>query len=147
MALPFLAAVPGIAKGAYGAIKGMSIGKMLIAAYMASMGLDAAGRVGKYSLGKQQMNIQALMGKASAEASKMSVKESRARSKEYMEQLLKVKREDKKEARELRTMQAYQQSQDRQMAMILQTMQSIGQQRSAARPSGGGMLGLIRGEM
>ena len=76
----------------------------------------------------------------------MAVKESRARTKEYMAALLKSKREDKREAREFASMQSFQQSQDRQVAMVMQAIQSIGQQRTAAQNTGPGvgMLGLLR---
>ncbi len=142
MPLPALA-IGAVTKG-IAALKGASIGKLLIGAYLASMGLDAAGRVGQYGLSKEQMRAQIQMGKTSAEAAKMSVKESRTRSKEYIATLLKAQKEEAREKRDLASLQSFTQSQDRQMALILQTMQSIGQQRNAARGSGAGMLGLMR---
>lgn len=129
------------------AIKGISIGRLLIAAYMASMGLDVAGRVGKYGLERRQVDLQAQMAKAQIGATKMSVRESRARSKEYIAALMKAKREEAGETRELMAMQSFTQSQDRQMALVMQAMQALSQRPGAPTqaPGGGGMLGLMRG--
>lgn len=128
------------------AIAGISIGKLLLGAYLASMGLDVAGRVGKYGLERRQMDVQAQMVKAQMGATKMSVKESRARSKEYIAALLKAKREEAGETRELMAMQSFTQSQDRQMALVMQAMQAISQRPGApTQTPGGGMLGLMRG--
>ena len=87
------------------------------------------------------------MSKASVEATKRGVKESRARTKEYMKTLMKTKREDAKEARDLQALQSYTQSQDRQMALVIQAMQALSQKQGGASTStpGGGMLGLMEG--
>jgi len=110
-----------------------------------SMLLGAAGQAGERGLSREQMELQALFQKASAEAAKMTVKESRAKAKEYMKATTKLIQEERREARDLEAMQSFQASQDRQMALVLQAMQSIGQQRASARNPGAGMLGLMRG--
>ena len=75
----------------------------------------------------------------------MSIKESQAKTKEYMKTVMKMMIEEKKEARDMAAIQSFQRSQDRQMALVLQAMQSIGQQRASARSPGVGQLGLMRG--
>jgi len=65
-----------------------------------------------------------------------------------MEQLVKEKREERRSFQDMAAMEAFTQSQDRQMALVLQAVQAL-----SARPaqssaqSGGGMLGLMRGRM
>ena len=113
------------------------------AGYLGSMGLGAVGQAGERGLTREQMKLQTLLGKVSAEATKRSVKESRARAKEYMATLMKAKREERGEARDIMAMQSFQQSQDRQMALVIQAIQAIGQQQPGR--GGAGMLGMMRG--
>ncbi len=108
-----------------------------------SMLLGAAGQAGERGLTREQLTLQTLMGKASAEASKMTVKESRAKTKEYMKATTKLIREERREARDIESLQSFQASQDRQMALVLQAVQAIGQRQPGG--GGAGMLGLMRG--
>lgn len=108
-----------------------------------SMLLGAAGQRGERGLSREQLKVQELMGRASAEATKMSVKESRAKTKEYMKALLKAKKEERREARDIEALQSFQASQDRQMALVLQAVQAVGQRQPGV--GGAGMLGLMRG--
>lgn len=143
MVAPFIAAIPGIVKGAAVAHPYLTA----LYAYMAAqMGLGEISKFGERGMSREQMRAQIQMQKASAEATKMSVKESRARSKEYMETLLKTKKEERQELRDIESMRSFQQSQDRQIALILQAVQTMGQRQGAsASAPGGGMLGLMRG--
>jgi len=120
---------------------------LLGAGYLGSTAVGAMGQAGERGLAREQLRLQELMGKASAEATERGVKESRARTKEYMETLLKMRKEEKKEARELAALQSFQQSQDRQMALIIQAIQTMGQRQmgAATQAPGTGMLGLMRG--
>ena len=108
-----------------------------------SMLLGAAGQAGERGITKEQMELQALFQKASAEAAKMTVEESRAKAKEYMKATTKLIKEERREARDIEAMKSFQASQDRQMALVLQAVQAIGQRQPGA--GGAGMLGLMRG--
>ena len=112
-----------------------------------SMLLGAAGQAGERGLSREQLRLQTLMQKASAEATKRGVKESRTKTKEYIKALMKAKREEAKEARELAAMQSFTESQNRQMAMVIQAMQVMGgrQMGAATQSPGAGMVGLMRG--
>ena len=120
---------------------------LLGAGYLGSTAVGAYGQAGERGLTREQMRLQTLMGKASAEATERTVKESRARTKEYVAALLKAKKEEAKEARELASLQSFTQSQDRQMALVMQAMQALSQRQmgSATQAPGAGMLGLMRG--
>lgn len=116
---------------------------LLGAGYLGSQGLTALGQAGERGLTKEQIRLQTLMQKASAEATERSVKESRARAKEYMNTLMKMKKEESRESRDIAAMQSFTESQNRQMALILQAVQAIGQRQPGR--GGAGMLGVMRG--
>ena len=111
------------------------------------MGVEALGQAGERGLAKEQIELQRLLGKASAEATKRSVKESRARTKEYVSALLKAKKEESREARDLAALQSFTESQNRQMALVIQAIQALSQRQMGASTAGAGagMLGLMRG--
>lgn len=115
---------------------------------LGSQVLGEVGRGGERKLARGQMELQTKLAETSVEAGKRATKESRARAKEYTEQLLKAKREERTQMRDIAAMEAFTQSQDRQMALILQAMQAISARPGGAStqvPSGGGMLGIMRG--
>ena len=144
-AIPYLLKIPKYAKMLY---KSKNFIPALIGAgYLGSTAVDAMGQAGERGLSREQMELQKLLGKASAEATKTSVKESRANTKKYIDALMKAKREEAKEARDLASMQSFTQSQDRQMALVLQAVQALSQKQMGAstQSPGGGMLGLMRG--
>jgi len=120
---------------------------LLGAGYLGSMGIEAVGQAGERGLTREQMRLQTLMGKVSAEATERTVKESRARTKEYISALLKAKKEEAKETRELATLQSFTESQNRQMALVIQAIQALSQRQmgAATQAPGAGMLGLMRG--
>ncbi len=144
-ALPYLLKIPKYAKMLYQSKN--FIPALLGAGYMGSMGVTAYGQAGERGLSQEQMRLQGLMGKASAEATKRTVKESRARTKEYIAALLKAKKEERKETRELAAMQSFTESQNRQMALVLQAVQALSQRPMGAstQSPGAGMVGLMRG--
>lgn len=115
---------------------------LLGGAFLGSTGLTEYGKAGERDLSREQIRLQKLLGESQAEATKLSVKEDRKRTKEYMDALLKAQRVEKREAREAALLQSFTQSQDRQMAMVMQAMQGISQ---VSRPSSaGGMVNMMR---
>ena len=120
---------------------------LLGAGYLGSTAVGAVGQAGERGLAREQLGLQTQMGKASAEATQRSVKESRARTKEYMKTLLKVKKEERKEAREFAALQSFTESQNRQMALVIQAVQALSQRQmgAATQSPGAGMVGLMRG--
>lgn len=144
-ALPFLAKLPASLKALYAGKH--FIPALLGAGYLGSTAVGAYGQAGERGLTREQMRLQTLMGKASAEATERTVKESRARTKEYMKTLLKAKREERKETREFAALQSFTESQNRQMALVIQAIQTMGQRQmgAATQAPGAGMLGLMRG--
>ena len=144
-ALPYLLKIPKYAKMLYKSKHFLTA--LLGAGYLGSTAIGAYGQAGERGLTREQMKLQALLGTASAEATKRGVKESRARTKEYIDALLKAKKEEAKEARETAALQSFTQSQDRQMALVIQAMQAMSQRQMGAstQATGGGMLGLMRG--
>lgn len=121
---------------------------LLGAGYLGSTAVGAYGQAGERGLTREQMGLQTLMGKASMKATERAVKESRARTKEYMKTLLKTKKEERKEAREFAALESFTQSQNRQMALIIQAIQALSQRQmgAATQAPGAGMVGLMRGE-
>ena len=146
MALAFAAGaaaakIPAALKAFYGSKHFLTA--LLGAGYLGGTAVGAIGQAGERGLTREQLKLQTLMGKASAEATKRGVKESRAKTKEYITALLKTRREEAKETRDIAAMQSFTQSQDRQMALVLQAIQGLGQRQPGA--SGAGILGLMRG--
>lgn len=149
MPIPAVAAaaalkIPAALKALYGSKHFLTA--LLGAGYLTSTGVGAYGQAGERGLSREQMRLQALLAKSSAEATKRGVKESRARTKEYIKALLKAKKEEAKEMREFAALQSFTQSQDRQMALVMQAMQALSRKQMGAstQAPGGGMLGLMR---
>ncbi len=144
-ALPYLLKIPKYAKMLYQSKN--FIPALLGAGYLGSTAVGAVGQAGERGLSREQMKLQLLMGKSSAEATERTVKESRAKTKEYIKSIMKMKKEERKEARDLQALQSFTQSQDRQMALVIQAIQTMGQRQGGASTAapGGGMLGLMRG--
>jgi len=88
-----------------------------------------------------------MMAKVSAEGTERTVKESHAKTKEYIKALMKAKREESRDARDIAAMKSFTESQNRQMALIINAVQALSQKQAGASTStpGGGMLGLMRG--
>ncbi len=137
--------IPAALKALYGSKHFLTA--LLGAGYLTSTAVGAAGQAGERGLSREQMRLQTLLAKVSGEATKRGVTESRARTKEYIAALMKAKREESKEKREFAAMQSFTQSQDRQMALVMQAMQALSQRQmgAATQAPGAGMLGLIRG--
>lgn len=106
--------------------------------------LGAYGQAGERKLARGQMELQAKLAGTSAEAGKRATKESRARTEEYTKQLMKLRKEEKRESQDVAAMESFTASQDRQMALVLQAIQSMSQP-SRAPSMGGGMVSLMRG--
>jgi hypothetical protein len=119
-------------------------------AFLGSTALGEYGKAGERGLAREQIELQKLLGVAKAETSKRMTKESRAATEKYTKSLLKAKRDERRQARELALMESFSRSQDRQMALILQAVQGIASQPTGApsRTAGGsGMLGLMRSSL
>lgn len=138
--------IPAALKALYGSKHFLTA--LLGAGYFGSLGVEAYGKAGERGLAREQIGLQAQVGRASAEATKRTVKESRARTKEYISALLKAKKEEKKEAREFAALESFTQSQNRQMALIMQAVQALSRRPMGAstQAPGAGMLGLVRGD-
>ncbi|KKL10487.1 hypothetical protein LCGC14_2555330 [marine sediment metagenome] len=145
VALPLLAKLPAYAKALYGSKHFLTA--LLGAGYLGSTVVGAIGQAGERGLTREQMRLQGVMGKASAEATKRTVTESRARTKEYIAALLKSKKEERKEVREFAALQSFTESQNRQMALVIQAIQTMGRRPmgTATQAPGAGMVGLMRG--
>jgi hypothetical protein len=113
--------------------------------YLTHVGLEEYGKAGERKLTKAQMDLQDKILKASAEAQKRLYKESQTSKKEEKEQLITLIREQNKRDLEKEMMQSFTESQNRQMAMLLQTLQAAATPPAGA-PRGGGMLNLVRSE-
>ena len=137
--------IPAAFKALYGSKHFLTA--LLGAGYLTSTAVGAVGQAGERGLSREQMRLQTLLAKTSAEATKRGVKESRANTKKYIAALLKAKKEEAKEAQELASLQSFTQSQDRQMALVMQAVQALSRRPGGAstQSPGGGMLGLMRG--
>jgi hypothetical protein len=112
------------------------------------MGLNEVGQMGERGLMKEQLRLQEEMGKSSAEAAKKGTKESRRMAEKYLQILTQAKRDEAREERESLLMQSYMESQNRQVAMLLQAMQGL----TATAPQTGvnpsaGMTALLRSNL
>lgn len=115
---------------------------------VAGMGLGQIGKWGERGVMREQIAAKERMSKAQTESTKRLAKESEARAKEYMQQLLQEKRKERISERETQLMQSFIGGQDRQMALVLQAIQGISQTPFApSQPSGAGMLGLLRSKV
>ena len=112
--------------------------------YAGSTVLGEWGAAGERGISREQIALQKLLGTQQAAATKRSVTEDRKRAKEYMNKLLEMRVAEKKEAREATMLQSFTQSQDRQMALVLQAMQGIAQTSRPSSRGGGGMVNLMR---
>lgn len=121
------------------------IGLLAAAGYLGGRGIEFLGQRGEQKLLREQIAAQLKGAKTEAEVTKRLARESEKRAKEYMQSLLREKREERISEREERLMQSFLGSQDRQMALILQAIQGVAQTPYAPRVSpGGGMMGLLR---
>lgn len=144
-ALPYLLKIPKYAKMLYKSKH--FIPALFGAGYAGSMALGAVGQAGERGLTREQLRLQTLLGKTSAEATERSVRESRAKTKEYIKALMKAKREEAKETRGMMAMQSFTESQNRQLALVIQAIQTMSRRPmgAATQAPGAGMLGLVRG--
>jgi len=119
---------------------------LFMALFGGQTALGQLGKAGERGLSREQLALQKMIAEAQAEATKRMTEESRMRTKEYTQMLMKAQKEERRESRERDLLESFMGSQDRQVALILQAMQGISQQRPQFRPgsSGGGMVGLIR---
>jgi hypothetical protein len=145
-----LATILPLLKKAPGAIKGLTKSKNFIpgllgGAFLGQTALDQMGKAGDRNLSREELALQKILGINQADVTKRMTEESRKRTKEYTEALLKARKEDKKERRESELMQSYMGSQDRQTAMLMQAVQGVAQAGPKAPRASSGMVGLMRG--
>ena len=107
----------------------------------AMVGQTVLGQLGEASnrkMTKEQIDIQNMMGLSSAEVTKRLTEESRTKTKEYTKALLEAKREEQDKELDRTMMESFMSSQDRQMAMAMQAIQSQNAPRT------GGMTNVLR---
>lgn len=93
---------------------------------------------------RKELDLQRYMADLQATTAKRSTEESRANAEKYMEAIMKMKGEEKRESRRQELMQNFMSSQDRQAAMVMQAMQSLNQNKQSVYSPGGGMVNLMR---
>ena len=108
------------------------------AGFVGQTGLTELGRAGERKLTKEQMELQNLLGASSAEATKKLTEESKAKTKEYVKALLAAKRDERDKELDRTMMESFMSSQDRQMAMAMQAIQTQNAPRT------GGMTNVLR---
>lgn len=109
---------------------------LIAGGYLGGTALGQIGKAGERKTALAQIEMQKLLAERETSAAKKSVEESRKRTQEYMQQILKNQQ-----------LQSFMQSQDRQVALLMQAIQGISANRPTYQPSsGGGMIGLMRGE-
>ena len=137
--------IPALLKGIYNSKHLMSI--LLGGTVLGGTALSEMGKAGERGLSREQIALQKMIAEAQAKAAERGTKESRRSTEKYMEQLLKLKATEKREARESEMLQSFTASQDRQMALVVQALQGMTQRPTGAprEPGGGGMMALTRG--
>jgi uncharacterized membrane protein YheB (UPF0754 family) len=108
------------------------------------LGATAIGERGKSKerkLTKKQMELQRLVQEATMEATKQQVIESKANTEKYIKEFAKIQEQEAKRAREDALMQAFMESQNRQMEATMSAIQGISM--GPSRP-GVGTFGVMR---
>lgn len=111
-------------------------------AYVGEKAIGIGEGIGERGLTREQLALQKLLAESGIAASKKETVRAEKKSKEYMDMILKVKEEERRDTREAAMLEMFQQNQNRQMAMIMQATQALSQRPTI---SGGGMLGVMRG--
>jgi len=124
--------------------KAMQLKYLIPAGFFAHMGVREYGKAGERKLTKAQIDLQEKVAKASAEATKRLVEESRKGKREEKRELLSFVREQGKRETENQMMQSFVDSQNRQMAMLMQAFQAVAARPTGAPTGGAGMLDLVR---
>lgn len=121
---------------------------LLTAGFLGHEGLSQVSQAGDRGIKREELALQTLLGKSSAEATKREYTESRESSANMLSQLLSLRKEDMGRQRESEMMQSFQSSQDRQMAMLLSAIQGISQatSQSGVLPSSG-MVNILRSDL
>jgi hypothetical protein len=111
-----------------------------------SLGSDYLNKRGEQKLGMEQIRSQERMATSERKASEKATKKSRASAEEYMQTLLKEKTKERISDKEAIMLNSFLQSQDRQMALIMQAIQGATQSPyTTVKPgSSAGMTGLMR---
>lgn len=94
---------------------------------------------------RAQIASNEALARIQAEATKRMTEESKAKAKEYMQALLKMKKDERAESQKQELMRSFMGSQDRQAAMLMSAMQGISSAQAPPPNYGGGMVGLMRG--
>ena len=115
-----------------------ALGLGITGAYVGHTALGEYGKGAERELTREQLQLQTMMAGASAEATKRATLESKKKTKEYTKSLLAARREERTHELDESLIQSFMQSQDRQMMMALQAIQT------QAAPRTGGMSGVLR---
>lgn len=137
--------IPALLKGIYNSKHLMSI--LLGGTVLGGTALSEMGKAGERGLSREQIALQKMIAEAQAKAAERGTKESRKSTQKYMDQLMKMRASEKREARESEMMESFTRSQDRQMSLVVQALQGMTQRPTGApkQPGGGGgMMDLMR---
>jgi hypothetical protein len=116
--------------------------------FLGQTALSEVGKAGERGVAREQLRVQELLGTERGKAARRATEEARDKAKEYTKMTMELLKESRKESRESELMQSFLQSQDRQAALLMSAIQAISQRpQYRAAPTGGGMLGLMRGNL
>jgi len=140
MALPIAPALRALVASKY------FLPALISGGFLGQTALSEYGKAGERGLTREQIRMQELLGKSQVAATKTATEESRERAKEYTKALLTAKKEERQAGREQSLMEAFMSSQDRQVALLMQAISTLAQNRPRyqSASASGGMLGLMR---
>jgi hypothetical protein len=112
----------------------------------ASLGSEFIGKRGEQKLGMEQIRSQERMATNERKATEKATKASKASAEKYMQTLMREKTKERISDKEAIMLNSFLQSQDRQMALIMQAIQGATQSpyTSVSPGPSAGMTGLMR---
>lgn len=140
-ALPYAMMIPGLLKKFY---KSKAFWPTVTTAGgLGMVGLSEKGKKDERKFATEQIALQKLMQEASAEATKRLTEESRSNTERYIKELVKAKEGEREQEREAMLMQAFAESQNRNMTMALSAIQGMSA-RPTTVPRTGGFISTLR---
>ncbi|MGD2065664.1 MAG: hypothetical protein PVI43_00660 [Candidatus Bathyarchaeota archaeon] len=112
----------------------------------ASLGSNIIAKRGEQKLGMEQIRSQERMASNERKATEEATKKSRTSAEKYLKTLMEEKTKERISDKESLMLNSFLQSQDRQMALIMQAIQGASQSpyTSVSPGSSAGMTGLMR---
>lgn len=114
------------------------------AAFFGGDVLREIGGVGERNIMRDQLALQKLMGESTAKAQRMTLKESRKQTKEYLKELAKLRREQESKEFDRAMMQTFINSLDRQAAITAQAIQGVTNINNSGMSAPMGMIDIMR---